>query len=105
MHQINFYVPVKDFEQVTQAMFAAGAGVVGEYEQCCWYTLGTGQFKPSDKANPHIGQAGELETVEEYKVELVCEDKVLDVVVAALKLAHPYETPAFHVVNVISGWG
>ncbi len=58
-------------------------------------SLGTGQFRPLTGADPHIGRVGVLETVEELKVELVCEDDLIHQAVAALKLAHPYEEPAF----------
>ena len=76
-------------------MFATGAGRIGDYDSCCWQTLGQGQFRPIDGAKPYIGQQGVLETVEEYKVELVCQDDLIVAAVAALKQAHPYEEPAY----------
>lgn len=97
MLQLVFYVPESDLEKVKQAVFEAGAGRLGDYEQCCWQTLGTGQFKPLLGAQPHLGSVGELERVAEYRVELLCPDAVIESVVAALKQAHPYEVPAYSV--------
>ena len=102
MYKLSFFVPEQDAEPVKLAVFNAGAGRIGEYEQCCWQTLGQGQFKPSAKANPHIGQAERLEFVAELKVEMVCADDHIKAAVAALKQAHPYEEPAYDVVKLES---
>lgn len=95
MYKLAFFVPVDDAESVKEAVFATGAGRIGDYEACCFQTPGQGQFRPLDGAAPHIGQVGALSHVEELKVELVCEDDYLEAAVAALKLAHPYEEPAY----------
>jgi hypothetical protein len=97
MYKLAFYVPLEDAEAVKEAVFASGAGRIGDYEACCFQTRGTGQFRPLDGADPHIGQVGDLEKVEEVKVELVCEDQLIRVAVEALRAAHPYEEPAFDV--------
>ncbi|UXD87243.1 NGG1p interacting factor NIF3 [Thalassolituus hydrocarboniclasticus] len=97
MYKLVFYVPVAELESVKTAVFAAGAGNIGEYQECCWQVLGAGQFRPSAAANPFIGQAGKLESVEEYRVEMVCEDACIRAAVQALKAAHPYEEPAYDV--------
>ncbi|RDB44135.1 NGG1p interacting factor NIF3 [Halomonas sp. DQ26W] len=97
MYKLAFYVPVEDAEAVKEAVFATGAGRIGNYEACCFQTPGTGQFRPLDGANPHLGRIGELEHVEELKVELVCEDDLIGEAVDALRAAHPYEEPAFDV--------
>ncbi|AMD01873.1 MULTISPECIES: YqfO family protein [Halomonas] len=97
MYKLAFYVPVEDAEAVKEAVFVTGAGRIGNYEACCFQTPGTGQFRPLDGASPHIGQVGDLERVEELKVELVCEDDLIEEAVAALRAAHPYEEPAFDV--------
>ncbi|UYG06511.1 NGG1p interacting factor NIF3 [Halomonas sp. M4R1S46] len=97
MYKLAFFVPVDAAERVKEAVFATGAGRIGDYEACCFQTPGTGQFRPLAGAQPHIGRVGELETVEELKVELVCEDAVIREAVAALRLAHPYEEPAYDV--------
>lgn len=89
--QVVFYVPETDLELVKEAMFAAGAGRIGNYEKCCWQVLGQGQFKPVASANPHIGTIDELEVLPEYKVEMLCVESVLDDALMAMKRAHPYE--------------
>jgi hypothetical protein len=98
MLQITFYVPVDHCEAVKEAMFAAGAGRIGAYAKCAWQTLGEGQFLALAESNPYIGQAGTLERVREYKVEMVCLEAVLAAVLQALKASHPYEGPAYQVI-------
>ncbi|SEL84606.1 NGG1p interacting factor NIF3 [Halomonas daqiaonensis] len=97
MYKLAFFVPVEDAEAVKEAVFATGAGRIGDYEACCFQTPGTGQFRPLEGADPHIGQVGDLEQVEELKVELACADELIQPAIAALKLAHPYEEPAYDV--------
>jgi len=97
MYQIVFYVPVSHLESVKEALFKAGAGKVGDYDSCAWQTLGQGQFRPLEGSAPFIGQAGEVETVDEYRVELVCEKDVLKAAIVAMIAAHPYEEPAYSV--------
>lgn len=95
MFKLCIYIPETHLEPVKQAIFAAGAGRIGDYDSCCWQVLGTGQFRPLDGSQPFIGQQGEVEKVAEYRVETVCEDEVVDAVLAAMRSAHPYEEPAF----------
>ncbi|PMR67191.1 Nif3-like dinuclear metal center hexameric protein [Halomonas heilongjiangensis] len=97
MYKLAFYVPLEDAEAVKEAVFATGAGRIGDYEACCFQTAGTGQFRPLAGADPHIGRVGDLARVEELKVELVCDDALIREAVAALRAAHPYEEPAFDV--------
>lgn len=100
MYKLCFYVPESHLEAVKQAVFAAGAGRIGDYDQCCWQVLGQGQFRPLPGSDPFIGSQGEMESVPEYRVELVCEDGVIEAAVAALRGAHPYEEPAYDVVQL-----
>ncbi len=97
MYKLVFYVPVEHCEQVKQAIFASGAGRIGNYDCCCWQVLGQGQFRPLSGSQAFIGEQGRLETVEEFRVELVCEDELIEQAVAKLKQAHPYEEPAYDV--------
>ncbi len=99
MKKINFYVPEENCEDVKIAMFKAGAGIIGKYNYCAWQIKGQGQCCPQEESNPYIGKPGEFEQFEEYKVELVCEDDKLDNVIAALKKAHPYEEPAYQIID------
>lgn len=100
MVKLNIFVPEEHLESVKQALFAAGAGRIGNYDSCCWQTLGTGQFRPLQGSDPFLGQQGKVEQVAEYKVELVCEDSVIKAVIEALKRSHPYDEPAFDVIKL-----
>jgi len=95
MYKLCFFVPDSALERVKEALFAAGAGRIGDYDRCCWQTLGTGQFRPLAGAEPHIGVVGREERLSEWKVELVCDDRCVRAAVAALKQAHPYEEVAY----------
>ncbi|MEK9712598.1 MAG: YqfO family protein [Thalassolituus sp.] len=97
MYKFVFFVPESHLEPVKEAVFATGAGRIGDYDRCCWQVPGQGQFRPLEGANPFIGDHGGTETVEEYRVELVCSDDLIKAAVAAMKLAHPYEEPAYDV--------
>ena len=95
MYKLCVYIPESHLEPVKQALFAAGAGRIGDYDSCCWQVLGQGQFRPLDGSQPFIGQTGQVEQVAEYRVETVCADDVVDAVLTAMRAAHPYEEPAF----------
>ncbi|MEO6998838.1 MAG: hypothetical protein ABI112_12210 [Terracoccus sp.] len=95
-----FYVPVGDTDRVLTAVLAAGGGAIGNYRDCAWVTSGTGQFRPLPGADPVLGRVGELGHVLENRVELVAHRWLRGDVVAALRSAHPYEEPAFHVIEV-----
>jgi len=100
LYQLTFYLPVDNAEEVKAALFAKGAGRIGHYDCCCWQTLGVGQFRPLDGSDPFIGQAGTIEKVPEYKVEMVCADELIADVVQELLRVHPYEEPAYTVVKM-----
>lgn len=74
---------------------------MGDYDHCAWQTLGQGQFRPLDGSSPFLGRAGQVEVVEEWRVELVAGDDLIRQVVAALKQSHPYETPAYEVYRLV----
>lgn len=97
MYKLAFFVPASHVEVVKAAVFAAGGGHMGDYDHCAWQTLGQGQFRPLDGSQPYLGQIGQVEMVEEWKVELVVADDLVVQVVAALRQSHPYETPAYEV--------
>ncbi len=97
MYKLAFFVPEENLEAVKQAVFAAGAGKIGNYDCCCWQVKGVGQFRPLLDSHPYIGRQGVLEQIEEWRVELVCEDHLIGAAVDALKLAHPYEEVAYDV--------
>jgi hypothetical protein len=102
MYKLSFYVPESHLESVKNAVFAAGAGRIGDYDSCCWQVPGQGQFRPLDGSRPFLGQQGVVEAVVEYRVEMVCETAFIKAAVAALLAAHPYETPAWDVVALVT---
>ena len=90
-------VPEGNAEQVAEAMFRAGAGALGDYRDCMWSVVGTGQYLPMDRAQPAIGAIGALTRVDEERLEMVAPKSARAAVLAALRDAHPYEEPAFDV--------
>ena len=101
MYKLTVLVPEEALDQVKSALFAAGAGKIGDYEQCCWQVQGVGQFIPLIGSNPHIGIQDSLEKVSEWRVEMVVAKAYIAEVIGALKQAHPYETPAYDVIEVL----
>ncbi len=95
IYKLEFYVPETHLDMVKAAIFSVGAGKIGDYDCCSWQTAGTGQFRPLAGSNPFIGEKDRIETVQEYKVEIVCDSKYINKVIEALKESHPYETPAY----------
>ncbi len=97
-YKLIVYIPESHTEAVKKAMFNAGAGRQGNYDQCSWQVKGQGQFRPLSGSQPFIGNTHTVEEVEEYRVEILCEASCLKAVINALKNAHPYEEPAYDVV-------
>jgi hypothetical protein len=89
------FVPLEALDAVRDAVFAAGAGRIGEYERCSWYTEGTGTFRAGESANPTVGERGREERVPELRLETVYPADREAEIVRALREAHPYEEPAF----------
>jgi hypothetical protein len=91
--KLVFFVPLPALEIVKAAIFATGAGKypgAGNYTECAWQTIGTGQFRPGDTAHPHIGKVGVLEKVEEARVETLCIGE--DVTKKAVEALKRYDT-------------
>jgi hypothetical protein len=95
------FVPEEALDAVRDAVFAVGAGRIGDYERCSWYTQGTGTFLAGDGTDPTIGERGREERVPELRLETVFPAELQEVVVAALRSAHPYEEPAFDVYPLL----
>lgn len=91
------FVPPAAAEDLRTALFAAGAGEIGNYAHCSWSVTGTGQFRPEPGAHPTLGTVGEVERVAEERVEVVAPPARRASVLAALRAAHPFEEPAFDV--------
>ena len=100
-YKLVFYVPIAHATAVKRAVFATGAGSIGNYRDCAFQVRGEGQFSPVDGAKPAIGVVGKEEVVEEYKVEILCLDEEnTKNAVREMKKAHPYEEVAYEVYKV-----
>ena len=95
------FVPREALESVRDALFAAGAGRIGNYERCSWYTAGTGTFRGGAGSDPSIGEVGREERVVELRFETVYPEERHEDVIAALRRAHPYEEPAYDVYPLL----
>lgn len=101
MLKLCFYVPESHLETVKSAVFDAGAGRIGNYQECCWQVLGSGQFRPLPGANPALGTVDSLEQIAEYRVEMECVEGCIGAVIDALRDAHPYEEPVFDITQIL----
>jgi dinuclear metal center YbgI/SA1388 family protein len=95
-----FFVPTAAKNQVLEAVFQAGAGQIGEYSDCAFSSAGLGQFTPSGKANPALGQRGIPHEEAEFRVEVILPSHLSGNVLSALKAAHPYEEVAYYMSNL-----
>ena len=95
------FVPPEALEAVREALFAAGAGRIGAYERCSWYTEGTGTFLGGDETSPAVGERGREERLPELRLETVLPAGRVAEAVAALRAVHPYEEPAYDVYALL----
>jgi dinuclear metal center YbgI/SA1388 family protein len=95
--KIVVFVPDKDLTKVSDALFAAGAGQIGQYRECSYRLSGLGTFFGGAGTNPTVGAKGRREEVAEWRLEVVCPDGAVDEAIAALRSAHSYEEPAYDV--------
>jgi dinuclear metal center YbgI/SA1388 family protein len=95
--KVVVFVPEADLGRVSDALFEAGAGRIGAYNECSFRLSGTGTFFGSEAANPTVGQKGRREEVSEWRLEVVCPEGDVDRAVAAIRRSHSYEEPAFDV--------
>jgi hypothetical protein len=100
-HKLVWFVPEEALDATRDAVFAAGAGRIGNYTRCSWYTGGTGTFMPEEGADPAIGEPGREERTPELRVETVVPAARAGAIVAALLEAHPYEEVAFELHPLI----
>jgi len=99
--KLVWFVPEDALEATRAAVFAAGAGRIGDYERCSWYTAGTGTFLAREGADPAIGVVGREERVAELRVETVVPADIAEDVVRALLAAHPYEEVAYELYAIV----
>ncbi|MGC4022067.1 MAG: Nif3-like dinuclear metal center hexameric protein [Cyclobacteriaceae bacterium] len=90
------FIPKENAGDVLNALHSAGAGNIGEYKNCSFQIIGEGTFQPSEKASPHIGQANQLEHVEEVRVEVIFPEHLSGKILKVLKENHPYEEVAYY---------
>jgi dinuclear metal center YbgI/SA1388 family protein len=94
------FAPKDNVEEVRAALFAVGAGALGSYSECNFSVEGVGTFKGSEDSNPVIGKKGIREQVSEERIELIFHSHIEPKVLSALKLSHPYEEVAYHIIAV-----
>jgi hypothetical protein len=100
LKKLVVYVPRTHVEEVRQAIFDAGAGAIGDYDQCSYNTAGYGTFRPLEGANPAIGTVGDQERVEETKIEVIFPAQSERKILVSMLSAHPYEEVAYQVVGL-----
>lgn len=101
-YKLITFVPQTHLNAVLEALFREGAGIVGKYRDCAFFTLGTGTFRPEETAHPFIGKPGQREAVEEVRVEVEVSSGKLHKAVEALLRTHPYEQPVVDVYQLVS---
>jgi hypothetical protein len=99
--KLVWFVPAAALEVTREAVFDAGGGRIGDYERCSWYTAGTGTFLGGESTSPAVGESGREESVPELRVETVVPQGRIRDAIVALRLAHPYEEPAYDVYPLL----
>ncbi len=97
LRQLAVYCPVSDTEKVKEALFQAGAGDIGNYDECSFSAKGEGTFRANEGCDPHIGNIGERHTEKEEKIEVIFLKYKENTIISALKQAHPYEQVAYQI--------
>ncbi len=100
LRKLAVYVPVEHEKQVRTALGEVGAGAIGDYSHCSFSTEGTGRFQPGEGTNPHIGQHGKLESVQEVRIETVYPVEMEKKLITSMLKAHPYEEPAYDLYDL-----
>lgn len=101
--KVVVFVPGEMVNIVSFAMAEAGAGKIGNYKVCSFRIPGKGTFIGGSRSNPSVGSREKLETVDEVRLEMVCDSKMLDDVIGNVLEVHPYEEPAYEIYEIISG--
>ena len=101
MYKLVIFVPENSVEKLKDAVFATGAGSIGNYVECCWEGRGIGQFRPVEGSNPFIGSFDQLEKVPEVRLEVLCTKVNVRNAIDAMHAVHPYEKPAFEVIELV----
>lgn len=96
------FVPEENADQIRLALGEAGAGKIGDYSFCSFSIKGVGRFKPGDNADPHIGQSGKLEQVNEERIEVACNKDQVEKIIKVIKEVHPYEEVVIDIYPMLS---
>lgn len=97
-YKLVTFVPEADLQRVQAALFAAGAGRIGQYSECSFRTPGAGTFRGGDTTHPTVGRRGRREQVVEFRLETVVPSECVEAAVRALRASHSYQEPAFDLV-------
>jgi dinuclear metal center YbgI/SA1388 family protein len=100
LDKLVVFAPTDAAAPVRAAIAASGAGVIGDYDHASFSTPGEGRFRPLEGADPAIGTVGSIEVVDEVRIEVVMPRRLRSQVVAAMRVAHPYEEPAYDVIEL-----
>ena len=103
--KLAVFVPTEHADKVRAAMFAAGAGGIGNYDSCSFNLEGTGTFRAGEGANPFVGAVGEVHSEQEVRVEVIVPKPTISAVVSALKHVHPYEEVAYDLYPLLNAYG
>ncbi|GBD36389.1 GTP cyclohydrolase 1 type 2 [bacterium HR36] len=102
--KIVVFVPESDLARVSDALFAVGAGVIGQYRECSFRLPGTGTFFGTEQTRPTVGHKGRREEVVEWRLEVICPERLVDEAIRAMRAAHSYEEPAYDVYPLRPGY-
>ena len=100
--KIVVFVPITHAQKIREVLAKTGTGKLGDYDSCSFSSKGVGRFRPLKGAQPFIGKVGEVEEVEEEKIEVLCAREKLEEVLEEVKVAHPYEEPAIDVYPLLT---
>lgn len=100
--KIVVFTPVSHSDEIRKALADSGAGHIGNYDHCSFSSKGIGRFRGGEGTNPFIGKPGKIEEAEEERIEAICPYEKADVVMEAVKKAHPYEEPAIDVYPLLN---
>ena len=100
LKKLNFYVPKAQAEHVRNALFAAGAGKLGNYDECSFSSGGEGSFRPSQNSTPYVGKKGERHIEDELQIQMVFQKHLASQIIEALLSSHPYEEVAYEITSL-----
>ncbi|MDQ0475840.1 Nif3-like dinuclear metal center hexameric protein [Chryseobacterium sp. MDT2-18] len=100
LHQLNVFVPQDFSEKIKNALFGAGAGNIGFYDECSFAVSGSGTFRPIEGADPFSGKIGIRENADEVMISVIYESYKKNQIINAMKSAHPYEEVAYQIIQL-----